>query len=125
MRLCLALLAAVASLSCGTSTSPPDGGAGGTLYSIGGLIQTAGANGLVLATPGEPNLTILAPYEPPFAFATSVPSGTAYDVTVFAQPTRSDCGGGFCNCVITDGGIGTVGNADVTSVLVRCAIALP
>ena len=51
MRLCLALLATFASLYCGTATSTPDGGAGGTLCSIGGLIQTAVANGLVLATP--------------------------------------------------------------------------
>jgi hypothetical protein len=142
MKACVALLAALLIVACGSGTSPdggnptpdggnptPDGGApdggGGTHYTIGGLIQTAGASGLVLATPGEPNLTIPASYTPPFAFANAVASGTAYDVTVFAQPTTSDCGGALCVCTVTDGGVGVVGNANVTSVLVSCVIELP
>jgi hypothetical protein len=136
MKLCIALLAALAIIGCGTSTSTdggsttpdsgtPDSGSGGTHYTIGGLIQTAGANGLVLATPGEPNLTIVAPYNPPFAFANAVVSGTAYNVTVFAQPTSSDCGGALCTCTVNDGGVGVVGSANVTSVLVSCEIELP
>ena len=103
----------------GTSS---DAGSGG--YLIGGTLLTAGASSLVLATPGEPNLTIPNSYEPPFAFANRVPTGTAYNVTIFSQPPSPPCTG-VCTCVILDGGVGVVGNADVTSVLVACAIQLP
>jgi hypothetical protein len=130
-KCCIALLAALAIVGCGTSTSTdggnttpdsgtPDSGSGGGGFTIGGVIQTAGAGGLVLGTAGEPNLTIPSSYEPPFAFANKVPSGTAYDVTIVSQAT---CTG--CTCTIVSGASGTVDNANVTSVLVSCAIQLP
>jgi hypothetical protein len=99
-----------------------DAGSGG--YLIGGRILTAGASGLVLQTPGEPQLTIAQSYPPGFAFANRVPTGTAYDVTIASQPPTPGCGG-ICTCTILDGGVGTVGTTDVTDVLVSCAIQLP
>ncbi len=99
-----------------------DAGSGG--YLIGGAILTAGASGLVLATPGEPNLTIPLSYQPAFEFANRVPTGTAYNVTIVSQPVSPACGG-ICTCAVIDGGVGTVGTSDVTSVRVACAIQLP
>jgi hypothetical protein len=79
----------------------------------------------VLQTPGEPNLSIgLQSYPPQFQFANRVPNGTNYNVTVATQPVTPQCGG-ICTCTILDGGVGTVQGADVTNVLVACAIMLP
>jgi hypothetical protein len=115
----------------GNSGTPGDAGTGndagtsGGGYLIGGTILTAGANGLVLQTPGEPNLAIgLQSYLPAFQFANRVPTGTAYNVTVASQPVTPQCGG-ICTCTILDGGVGVVGTADVTDVQVACAIMLP
>lgn len=102
-----------------------DAGTSGGGYLIGGAILTAGANGLVLQTPGEPNLAIVAPYQPAFAFANRVPTGTHYDVTIASQPTTQQCNNAVCTCTVLDGGVGIVGTADVTDVQVACAIMLP
>jgi hypothetical protein len=104
--------------TCGATPdagTPADAGSG--QYSIGGHFVTASpSSGLVLATPGEPNLS-----NPPnpFTFAHKVPPGTAYDVTILTQP------GGGTTCTVLDGGVGTVGNADVTDVVLACVIQLP
>jgi hypothetical protein len=86
-------------------------------YTIGGFFSTVpGVNsGLVLATPGEPNL--LNPPQP-FTFANPVPTGTAYNVTIATQPTNG-------TCTVLDGGVGTVGTSNVSNVEVACAIELP
>jgi len=110
----------------GTGTDGGTHNDGGTVgYQIGGAILTAGATGLVLATPGEPNLTIPHSYLPAFHFANRVPTGTAYNVTVFSQPSSSDCNNAICTCSIIDGGVGIVGTSDVDTVQVTCAIQLP
>ena len=116
----LAVLVALA-VGCGSSdTSTTDGGgtppAGG--FTIGGTILTAGASGLVIATPPNETLTIPASYQPPFAFPTKVPTGTPYNVQIVTQP------GGGATCSIGNG-VGTVENADVTNVTISCAIQLP
>jgi len=109
----------------GSNGTGNDGGTGGAGYLIGGKILTAGANGLVLATPGEPNLQIpVATYQPPFNFANRVSTGTAYNITIVSQPVTPNCGG-ICTCYVIDGGVGTVGVTDVSSVLISCAIQLP
>ena len=119
MKPCIALLAALVVIACGTSTSNTDGGPTGTLYTIGGYLPFGGANdtGLVLATPGQPNLDVSGNT---FVFANGVPSGTAYDVTIVHQAT---CTG--CTCALIDGGVGVVGTANVGNILVGCAVALP
>jgi hypothetical protein len=108
----------------GNDAGTNDAGTGGG-YLIGGRILTGGANGLVLQTPGEPNLAIpLQSYQPGFQFANRVPTGTHYNVTVASQPVTPQCGG-ICTCTILDGGVGIVGASDVSNVLVACAIMLP
>jgi hypothetical protein len=109
----------------GNNGTGNDGGTGGTGHLIGGTILTAGASGLVLATPGEPNLTIPNSYQPAFHFANPVPTGTSYNVTVVSQPSTSNCNGAICTCGILDGGVGLVGTTDVTTVEIVCAIMLP
>jgi Putative Ig domain len=86
-------------------------------YTIGGFFSTVpGVNsGLVLATPGEPNL--LNPPQP-FTFANPVPTGTAYNVTIETQSS-----GG--TCTVLDGGVGVVGTSNVSNVEIGCAIELP
>ncbi|WP_287416355.1 hypothetical protein [Oceanithermus sp.] len=79
------------------------------LYSIGGSVtglsgtltlQNNGADDLVLAANG------------PFAFATKVADGGAYNVTIKQAPAGQ-------NCTVT-GGSGTVKGANVTSVSIAC-----
>ncbi len=108
----------------GNDAGTNDAGTGGG-FLIGGRILTAGASLLVLQTPGEPNLTIPASYQPGFAFANRVPTGTHYNVTVASQPPSTACNNAICTCTILDGGVGVVGTTDVADVLVACAIMLP
>jgi hypothetical protein len=110
------LVLAALGVACGSS-SGTDGGTGSVTYTIGGFFSTVpGVNsGLVLATPGEPNL--VNPPQP-FTFATPVTAGTAYNVTVATQPSNG-------TCTVLDGGVGTVGTSNVTNVEVGCAIELP
>jgi hypothetical protein len=128
----LAALSALMIVACGSSTdtttdsgnSPPDAGSqdagtGGSGFTIGGTFSSYGAAGLVLGTSGEPNLTIPSPAGQTFAFANKVPTGTAYAVTVVSQPS-----GTGATCTVTNG-TGTVGNANVTSIVVGCVIQLP
>jgi hypothetical protein len=116
------LLLAACGPSSGTDvTTTPDGGStadgGLALYAIGGsFLIPAGKQGLLIATPGEPALD-----DPPnvWQFANKVPTGTAYDVTIEAQP------GGGTTCAVIDGGVGTVGEEDVTTILLTCRTQLP
>ena len=87
-------------------------GSGGstTSYSVGGTVS--GLSGtLVLQDNGGDNLSVTA--NGPFTFATKLPSGTPYNVTVQTAPASQ-------NCTISNGS-GTVGTANVTNVAVSCA----
>jgi hypothetical protein len=83
------------------------------LYTIGGTLSglTAGAS-LALQDNGANNLTIT--FNGAFTFATPLPSGATYTVTVLAQPTGE-------TCVVTNG-IGTVGASNVTNIAVSCTV---
>ncbi len=108
----------------GNNNTGNDAGSG-TGYLIGGTILTAGANGLVLATQGEPNVQIgVQSYPPAWSFVNRVPAGTAYNVTIASQPVTPQCGG-ICTCAVLDGGVGVVGTSDVSNILIGCAIMLP
>ena len=108
----------------GNNNSGNDAGSG-LGYLIGGSILTAGANGLVLTTQGEPNAQIgVQSYPPAWSFANRVPTGTAYHVTIVSQPVTPQCGG-ICTCAVLDGGVGVVGTTDVSNILIGCAIMLP
>lgn len=81
-------------------------------YAIGGAIAGLAGTGLILASPGEPNLRVAAGATT-FRFSTRLPSGDRYQVSVAQQPTNQVC-------TVTSGS-GTVAGADVTGIAVRCA----
>lgn len=84
-------------------------------YKVGGTLAGLQGTGLVLQNNAGDDLTLNAGQNGAFSFATSVPSGGAYAVTVKTQPT----GVAGEECSVT-AGTGTVGTADVTSVAVSC-----
>ncbi len=91
------------SIACTTNT---------TSFSIGGSVSGLAGSGLVLQDNGGDNLAISA--NGTFTFATKVASGSAYAVTVHAQPALPTQ-----SCVATNAG-GTVASANVTNVTVTC-----
>jgi hypothetical protein len=86
-----------------TASAPPTHTIGGTVTGLTGSVTLLdnGANSLTLSADGS------------FTFTTALAAGSAYAVTVSAQPTGE-------TCTISDGS-GTVGSADVTNVAVACA----
>jgi hypothetical protein len=87
-----------------------------TTYNVGGTLTgltTGGGNNVVLQDNAGDNLTLTA--NGSFTFATKVASGGAYAVTVFSQPSNPPQ-----SCQVSSG-TGTVGNNDVTTVVVNCA----
>ena len=86
---------------------------GGNTFSVGGTIS--GLSGtVVLQNNGTSNLSISA--NGAFTFAGYLTGGSAYNVTVFSQPTDQTC--------TVSSGSGTV-NSTVTSVIVNCANISP
>ena len=88
----------------GTGSPPPL-----TTYSIGGSVS--GLSGtVVLQDNGGDDLSVSA--NGAFTFATKLPAGAAYNVTVKTNPSGQTC--------TVAGGSGTVGSANVTNVAVSC-----
>lgn len=85
---------------------------GPTGFTIGGTISGLAGSGLVLRNNGGDDLPISG--NGGFTFATPVPDGDMYNVTVAAQPT-----GPAQNCSVSNGS-GTVSGANVTNVQVTC-----
>ena len=85
---------------------------GPTTFTIGGTVVGLAGTGLVLQDNSGDNLTVTA--SGTFTFATPVAPGGAFSVTVLTQPSTPTQ-----TCTVT-GGTGTVGSADVTSVMVNC-----
>lgn len=81
-------------------------------FTVGGNINGLAGSGLVLRNNGGDDLQVTAGGS--FTFATAVPSGAPYDVTIAAQPT-----GPAQACTVTNGS-GTVGGDSVTSVQIDC-----
>jgi hypothetical protein len=79
-------------------------------YTIGGTVSGLVGSGLVLQDNLTDNLTIVA--NGIFTFATPIPSGGSYSVTVLTQPPAQ-------NCMVTAGS-GTA-TANVTTVQVTCS----
>ncbi len=77
------------------------GGGGGTTYTVGGTLSGLTGSGLVLQDNGGDNLALSA--NGAFTFATKLPAGTAYSVSVLTQPTSPSE-----TCLISNGS-GTVG----------------
>jgi len=85
---------------------------GPTTFTIGGTVVGLAGTGLVLQDNSGDNLTVTA--SGAFTFATPLAAGGAFSVTVLTQPSTPTQ-----TCTVT-GGTGTVGSADVTSVMVNC-----
>jgi len=84
-------------------------------YVVGGSVSGLSGSGLVLRDNGGDDLAVSA--NGTFSFATGLASGTAYRVSVTAQPTNP-----VQNCMVTNGTAqGTVATAAVTTVAVVCA----
>jgi hypothetical protein len=106
-----------------THCGAPDAGSSGNgLYAIGGTVAIS-EQGLVLQTPGEPDLAVntQGAASDAWQFANKVSPGTSYNVTVKTQPSSPS----LTTCTVASGGVGTVGNADVVNILVTCATQLP
>jgi trimeric autotransporter adhesin len=82
-------------------------------FGIGGTVAGLSGSGLILQLGDIEELRIMS--NGSFAFASQLPSGTEYDVTVRTQPSdpRQTC--------TISAGSGTIGNANVTSVRVNCS----
>ena len=78
-------------------------------YTVGGQVSGLGTM-LVLQDAGGDDLTVAG--SGPFTFASKLPSGSVYAVTVAQQPAGQTC--------TVANARGTVGNADVTTVAVAC-----
>lgn len=114
-RVAIALAASIILVGCGgggsssgtgntSSNDPPSS------YTLGGSISGLTASGLVLAN--DTSTVSPAADTSTFTFATSLPSGTAYDVTVQTQPV-----GEICTVASASG---TIGAAAVTNVAIAC-----
>jgi len=80
-------------------------------FTIGGAVSGLAGTGLVLRNNGGDNRSVSA--NGAFTFATALTSGSAYNVTVFTQPTSP-----AQTCSVTNGS-GTV-SASITNVAVNC-----
>lgn len=89
-------------------TNPPPPPAS---FSVGGMVSGLTGTGLVLQDNGGDNLAVGA--NGSFTFAQALLSGATYAVTVLMQPTGQSCG--------VANGVGTVGLANITSVVVNCS----
>lgn len=81
-------------------------------FSVGGTVRNLEGTNLVLRNNGGDDLRIDA--SGTFAFDTALPSGASYDVTVERQP-----GDPSQTCTVSNGS-GTVGDGNVTSIVVDC-----
>ncbi|MGE5181274.1 MAG: hypothetical protein ACM31C_04395, partial [Acidobacteriota bacterium] len=84
-------------------------------FHIGGTVGGLAMNKTVVLANGSD--TVAVGMNGSFTFPVTVPSGTGYVVTVQTQPS----GASPCNVF---GGTGTVGNSDVTSIVVNCSSTL-
>jgi beta-glucosidase len=80
-------------------------------YFIGGTVANLVGSGLVLQNNGRDNLPVNA--NGPFNFHTALVSGSAYSVTVLAQPSSAQ------TCAVSNGS-GTATSANITNVALEC-----
>jgi len=82
------------------------------IFTLGGTVSGLAGSGLILRTSGFDQRQIAA--NGPFTFVIPVADGTAYDISVAAQPNNP-----LQTCTITNG-TGTVTGANVTNIEVNC-----
>ena len=92
----------------GSSSSPPQ-------YYLEGTVAGLHSGAVILANNGGDLLTVST--DGGFSFGATVASGQQYNVTVATQPSDTTCA--------VHSGVGTVGNANVNSVLVTCTLNHP
>lgn len=85
-------------------------------HTIGGTVTGLAGGGLVLALNGSESLPIAA--DGGFSFDTTIAAGNPYDVTIAAQPSQPSQ-----HCIVVNGN-GSVGDNDVTNVVIHCGAAL-
>jgi len=81
-------------------------------YTVGGTVLGLVGTGLVLTNNGGNDKSVTGTGNVPFMFSTAVASGTAFDVQIKTQPSGQTCS--------VSGNTGTVGAANITSVVVNC-----
>lgn len=84
-------------------------------YTIGGSASGTGGSGLVLQLNGGNDLAVNG--DGAFTFATPVPSGSGYVVSILTAPQNRVC--------TLDHASGNVGGGNVTDVIVACSVAPP
>lgn len=82
-------------------------------FTIGGTVRDMSGSGLVLRNNGRDELTI--DDSGSFTFATALPTGATYDVTIAEQPMSP-----AQTCTVSNG-FGVVAFSNVTSITVRCS----
>ena len=96
-------------MAFGNSTADNWSGGNAASFTVGGTVS--GLSGtVVLQDNGGDNLSVAA--NGSFTFATSLPSGAPYSVTVKTNPSGQTC--------TVSSGSGTIGSANVTNVAVSC-----
>lgn len=111
-----ALVVLLSAVACGggggggNNSPPPDPTP--TARTIGGTTSGLSGGALVLQNNGGDNLAVSG--NGPFTFATSIPQGNAYNVTVLTQPSNPKQ-----TCVVSNGS-GAAGSGNVTSIAVAC-----
>jgi 6-phosphogluconolactonase len=103
---------AVAALAILVLTSCGGGGGSPAPVTIGGTVSGLAGSGLVLADNGRTHLTVSG--NGSFTFATKIPAGSAYSVSVLTQPTNPSQ-----TCVATNGS-GHAGSSNITNISVTC-----
>ncbi len=84
-------------------------------YTVGGTLSGLSGGTVVLQNNDGDDLSLSA--NGSFTFATAVPQGGAYSVTVAGQPVAQTC--------VVSNGAGTINAADVTNVTVSCTQVAP
>ncbi len=110
------LLTIAVALTATARSRSTESSAGEKTYAVGGTISGLGGTGLVLGTPGAPNL-VVQPGTTSFTFANRLPTGAAYAVVVLQEPANPSQA-----CKVLNGS-GTVVAADVTGIVVSCRSA--
>ena len=83
-------------------------------FTLGGSVSGLNGTGLVLQNNGTDNLPITA--DGPFTFPTALDDGSAYNITVFTQPSTAR----DQECTVVNG-MDTLSGSDVSDVSIQCA----
>lgn len=99
-------------IAAGTDPNDPNSFPTVDTFTISGSVSGLLGSGLVLQNNGDKNLAILA--NGAFAFASGLPDGTAYHVTIQSPPSNPNQ-----SCAVSNGS-GTLAASNVTNVTVTC-----